>query len=113
MQVQGALFYGRVRIWSAGLVVSDDGKNLVSHAGTTALPLLADKIGLTGRLNAALVRRGFVPLHPQGRVLADIAAVIADGGETIHAIDVLGQGRGAVRAGGLDVDGVTDVGPDR
>ena len=52
--------------WAAGLVVSGDGKNLVSHAGAAALRLLADRTGLTGALSGALARRGFDPVHDRG-----------------------------------------------
>lgn len=77
--------------WAAGLVVSGDGKNLVSHAGAAALRLLADRCGLTGALSSALARRGFDPVHDRGRVLADLAVVIADGATTFSGFDVLGE----------------------
>jgi hypothetical protein len=37
----------------------------------------------------ALSRRGWWPVHDRGRVLADLAVMIADGGESIADIDVL------------------------
>lgn len=40
-------------------------------------------------LSGALARRGFVPLHDRGRVLTDLAVVIADGAATIGEIDTL------------------------
>jgi hypothetical protein len=45
--------------------------------------------GLTGELSAALTRRSFVPRHDRGRVLTDVAVMLADGGEAVADIDVL------------------------
>ena len=75
--------------WSAGLSVSGDGTGVVAHAGSAGLRLLADRIGLTGELSMALARRSFVPRHDRGRVLTDVAVMLADGGEAIADIDVL------------------------
>jgi hypothetical protein len=44
---------------------------------------------MTAGLSEALARRGFVPLHDRGRVLADLAVAIADGATTIGEIDTL------------------------
>jgi len=82
---------GEVTDWSRDLVVSGDGKNLVSHAGTAALRMLADQVGLTTNLSRALRRRGFVSVHDRGRVLVDLAVSIADGTEVIRGIDALGE----------------------
>jgi len=54
-----------------------------------ALRLLADRTGLTNELSKAMARRSFVPRHDRGRVLADVAVMLADGGEAIADIDVL------------------------
>ena len=75
--------------WSAGLSVSGDGTGVVAHAGSAGLRLLADRTGLTGELSMALARRSFVPRHDRGRVLIDVAVMLADGGEAIADIDVL------------------------
>jgi len=75
--------------WSSGLVVSGDGVGVVAHAGSIALRLLADRTGLTGELSKAMARRRFVPVHDRGRVLADVAVMLADGGEAIGDIEVL------------------------
>lgn len=75
--------------WSAGLSVTCDGSGVVAHAGNVALRLLADRTGLTGALSAAMHRRSFTPVHDRGRVLADVAVMLADGGEAIGDIDVL------------------------
>ena len=75
--------------WSRGLSVTADGTGVVSHVGSVALRMLADRTGLTGALSGALARRGFVPVHDRGRVLVDVAVLLADGGEAIADIDVL------------------------
>lgn len=36
-----------------------------------------------------MVRRNFIPVHDRGRVLSDVAVMLADGGEAIADIDVL------------------------
>ncbi|MBA2560182.1 MAG: transposase, partial [Propionibacteriales bacterium] len=75
--------------WSAGLSVTGDGVGVVAHAGSVALRLLADRSGLTGEMSKAMVRRSFTPGHDRGGVLADVAVMLADGGEAIADIDVL------------------------
>jgi hypothetical protein len=62
---------------------------VVAHAGAVAVRLLADRVGLTGELSSALTRRGFTPGHDRGRVLVDVATMIAAGGEAIADIDTL------------------------
>ena len=61
----------------------------MAHAGNVATRLLADQVGLTDALSGALARRGFTPTHDRGQVLADVAVLIAGGGEAISDIDVL------------------------
>lgn len=75
--------------WSRDLSVEIGGHGVVNHAGSAALRLLADRTGLTGGLSRALARRGFVPLHDRGRVLADAAVVIADGGRVLSDLAIL------------------------
>ena len=75
--------------WSTGLSVSADGVGVVAHAGSVGLRLLADRVGLTSELSKAMARRSFVPVHDRGRVLSDVAVMLADGGEAIADIDVL------------------------
>ena len=75
--------------WSAGLSVSADGVGVVAHAGSVATRLLADRTGLTAELSKAMVRRNFNPGHDRGRVLTDVAVMLADGGEAIADIEVL------------------------
>jgi hypothetical protein len=75
--------------WSAGLSCTADGTGVVAHAGAVGLRLLADRSGLTGELSRSLARRSFAPVHDRGRVLVDVAVMLADGGEAIADIDVL------------------------
>jgi hypothetical protein len=82
--------------WSAGLSVSADGVGVVAHAGSVGLRLLADRTGLTTELSKAMARRSFVPVHDRGRVLADVAVMLADGGEAIADIDVLRHQGGVI-----------------
>ena len=76
--------------WSRSLEVTAGGQGVVSHAGLVLLRALADRTGLTAGLSKALGRRGFTPGHDRGQVLADLAVVIADGGEVISDFAVLG-----------------------
>ena len=75
--------------WSRDLRVTAGGSGVVSHVGAALLRLLADRAGLTGALSAGLARAGWWPVHDRGRVLVDLAVMIADGGEAIADIDVL------------------------
>ena len=69
--------------------MTGDGAGVVAPAGSVALRLLADRTGLTGELSKAMARRSLVPVHDRGRVLADVAVMLADGGEAIADLDVL------------------------
>jgi hypothetical protein len=64
--------------------VSADGAGLVSHAGSALLAQVADKIGLTRALSFGLAglrrRRGG---HDPGRVVRDLAVMLADGGDAL------------------------------
>jgi Transposase DDE domain group 1 len=72
------------------VVVTGDGRNVVGHAGARLVCDLADVLGLTDGLSVAMAptkrrRRG----HDRGRVLVDLAVMLADGGETISDLAVL------------------------
>ena len=72
------------------LSVTGDGRHVVSHAGVRMLGDLADALGLTGGLSAAMLptkqrRRG----HDRGQVLVDLAVMLAGGGEAISDLAVL------------------------
>ena len=64
--------------------VRSDGDGLVSHAGSALLAQVADKAGLTTALSRELgglrERRG---KHDPGRVVRDLAVMLADGGDCL------------------------------
>jgi Transposase DDE domain group 1 len=62
---------------------------VVAHAGSVATRMLADRTLLTAELSRALKHRSFTPVHVRGRVLVDVAVMLADGGEAISDIEVL------------------------
>ena len=72
------------------LLVTADGTHVVGHVGARLLSDLADATGLTEGLSAAMAptkrrRRG----HDRGHVFADVAVMIADGGDAISDLAVL------------------------
>jgi hypothetical protein len=75
--------------WDTRLAVTTNGNNIVAHAGAATLRLTADRAGLTKALSDTLRREDFTPDHDRGRVLVDAAVMMADGGNTLRAIDVL------------------------
>lgn len=75
--------------WSKDLDVDVAGHDVINHAGAAALRVLADRTGLTGGLSRAMTRRGFTPVHDRGRVLADAAVLIADGGRVLSDFAML------------------------
>src|SRR5437764_4723178 len=64
--------------------VASDGEGLVWHAGAALLAEVADRVGLTRELSGALAgmreRRG---RHDPGRVIRDLAVMLADGGDCL------------------------------
>jgi hypothetical protein len=69
---------------SVTVEVTADGAGLVSHAGSALLGQVADTVGLTRALSTRLAgvkrrRRG----HDPGRVIRDLAVMLADGGECV------------------------------
>jgi hypothetical protein len=70
--------------------VRADGEGLVSHAGAFLLVELADRLGLTAALSAAMARtRERRSAHDPGVVLRDLAVAVADGGEHVTDLGVL------------------------
>ncbi len=72
------------------IVISGGGSGVVSHAGSRLLAELADRAGVTGLFGDVLAglrerRSG----HDPGRVLVDLAVMLADGGTTISDLAVL------------------------
>jgi len=64
--------------------VTADGEGLVSHAGVALLVELADRVGLTSGLSRAMAEtRERRSAHDPGRVLRDVAVMLADGGDCV------------------------------
>jgi len=64
--------------------VSADGEGLVSHAGSALLSQVGDKTGLTRALSRGLgSMRERAGGHDPGRVVRDLAVMLADGGEAL------------------------------
>lgn len=72
------------------LKVSADGEGIVSHAGARLLCDLADALGLTEALSEVMAgttsRR---PGHDRGRLLVDLAVMLADGGTSLSDLRTL------------------------
>jgi len=75
--------------WSQDLSVDIAGRDVINHAGAAALRLIADHTGLTAILSKALTRPDFTPIHDRGRVLADTAVLIANGGRVLSDLATL------------------------
>ncbi len=80
----------KVTGWLKGLEVTADGTGIVSHAGVVLVRALADNVGLTAGLSKALATDRLL-VHDRGRVMADLACAIADGGEVISDFRVIGD----------------------
>jgi Transposase DDE domain group 1 len=64
--------------------VTPDGEGLVSHAGSALLAQVADKTGLTRALSLRLSgMRERRSRHEPGRVVCDLAVMLADGGDCL------------------------------
>ena len=78
--------------------VTADGEGLVSHAGSALLAGVADITGLTGALSVAVSDLGLrAGSHDRGRVIRDLAVMLADGGDCLA--DLRGVGDQAVLFG--------------
>ena len=94
--------------------VTADGAGLVSHAGSALLGQVADKVGLTSALSTRLAavkqrRRG----HDPGRVIRDLAVMLADGGECVSDLGAVREQDALFGGGGVGLDRVSDDRPDR
>ena len=68
--------------------VAADGEGLVSHAGAALLVELADRVGLTRAMSRAMaITRERRSAHDPGRVLRDVAVMLADGGDCVTDLD--------------------------
>jgi hypothetical protein len=74
------------------LEVTAGDQRIVNHVGARLVADVAEVVGLRAALSAAMAptkrRRGG---HDRGRVLVDLAVALADGGETISDLAVLGD----------------------
>jgi Transposase DDE domain group 1 len=74
------------------VTVSADGDGLVSHAGSALLAQVADKTGLTRALGLGVgdpgLRKGS---HDRGRVIRDLAVMLADGGDCLADLRAVGD----------------------
>jgi len=72
------------------IIVSADGRGVVAHAGARLLADVAEATGLTRACGEAMAavrqRRG---RHDPGRIVVDLAVMLADGGEAISDLAVL------------------------
>jgi Transposase DDE domain group 1 len=72
------------------LVVKADGTGQVSHAGSGLLAGVADRVGLTRALSAAMApTRQRRSEHDPGVVLRDLAVMLADGGDCLADLGAL------------------------
>ena len=84
------------------VIVSADGDGVLSHAGTVLLAETADRTGLTAALSDAMaVTRQRASAHDPGRVLRDVAVMLADGGDCVSDIGQFGGTAVAAGDGGV------------
>jgi Transposase DDE domain group 1 len=90
MSDQEGTFYVHATRTRPPVEVSADGTGVVSHVGARLLADLAEWTTLTGRLSELFAAR-VAPqtAHDPGRVLVDVAVMLADGGECISDIATL------------------------
>lgn len=69
------------------VVVEPGGTGVVAHVGLHALGAFADRLGLGDVLSSAIPwRGGGLPVHDRGKVLVQIALMLAGGGESCRNI---------------------------
>jgi hypothetical protein len=77
------------------VVVTADGEGMVSHAGSALLVGLADEVGLTAALSAAMApTRQRTSAHDPGEVLRDLVVMLADGGDCLSDLGALRDQKG-------------------
>ncbi|WAX77406.1 hypothetical protein [Streptomyces sp. KMM 9044] len=77
--------------WDRRLVVRADGKNLVGHAGVVLLHRIADRVGLTRALAAALPRGVGPGWRDRGMALVQLACAIVLGARNVLQAEQLQQ----------------------
>ncbi|MDT0447400.1 IS1380 family transposase [Streptomyces johnsoniae] len=86
----GGTFCVHTTVSRPRLVVSTDGRGVVSHARSRLLADLAEVTGLTSAFSDALRRlRPRGTGHAPGRIAADLSVILADGGEVIADLALL------------------------
>ncbi len=87
--------------------VESGGDGVAAHVGLHALGALADRVGLGASLSSRIAPRGErLPLHDRGKVLTQMALVLAGGGESCADIEHLRIPE-AVRLSPLGHDGLS------
>ncbi|MQA76570.1 MAG: IS1380 family transposase [Solirubrobacterales bacterium] len=80
----------KAKTLGAKVEVTADGEGLVSHTGACLLSELADRIGLTKALSEAMAPTRERPsAHDPGRVVRDLAVMLADGGDCLADLGAL------------------------
>ncbi len=77
--------------WSAGMKVTVGGSGITSRAGTAGARMLLDKVGMPTALASAMAGTTAYPGLDRGRLLTDVAVMIADGGTRLGEIAALGD----------------------
>src|SRR5262249_44969224 len=85
----GALSVTKDTPWDHGLRVTAEADGLAGHAGAVLLRKLADQVGLTAALGAALARAGKFPLIDRGIALVSMTVAIALGATSMSDIALL------------------------
>jgi DDE family transposase len=75
--------------WSSRLTVRLGGSGTIAHAGVVLPRLLADRVGLTSGLAAAVARAGFDPVRDRGRVLVDAACALIAGATCVTDVEAM------------------------
>ena len=72
------------------VIVEPGGSGVVAHVGLHALCAFADRMGFGAALSSVIpIRTERFPLHDRGKVLLQLMAVIAGGGESCADIEYL------------------------
>ena len=69
--------------------VTADGSGMTARAGTGLLAALADELGLTAALSAAVGTCRSWVVHDPGKVVRDLVVMLADGGDALRHLGVL------------------------